>query len=79
MNGDELEPFVKALTSRLQQKRDYELVQAWMSVLLKIHGPEIGSSALKCWLEEQEKEAARLSALAGYCAGVLGFLRSGRG
>ncbi|OBT51166.1 hypothetical protein VE04_09122, partial [Pseudogymnoascus sp. 24MN13] len=32
---EELVAFVRALTARLGQRRDYELVQAWMGVFLK--------------------------------------------
>ncbi|RAL66781.1 hypothetical protein DID88_007564 [Monilinia fructigena] len=35
---------IHALTSRLSQKRDYELVQAWMAVFLKLHNEEVASS-----------------------------------
>jgi U3 small nucleolar RNA-associated protein 21 len=34
----ELVAFVTALTERLRQKRDYELVQTWMAVFLRLHG-----------------------------------------
>ncbi|PQE05504.1 WD domain-containing protein [Rutstroemia sp. NJR-2017a BBW] len=79
----ELPLFVHALTARLAQKQDYELVQAWMAVFLKIHNEEVlGSeelrSALKEWREQQEREGARLGDLVGWCAGVVGFLRSPR-
>ncbi len=80
---DELVHFVHALTSRLGQKRDYELVQAWMAVFLRMHGDSVVldeklGSALREWRSEQEKEGGRLGELVGYCAGVVGFLRSGR-
>ncbi|KAL8964539.1 MAG: hypothetical protein Q9183_004384 [Haloplaca sp. 2 TL-2023] len=42
-NLAEMTTFVQALTARLRQKRDYELVQTWMSVFLKCHGSEIVS------------------------------------
>lgn len=79
----ELGIFVSALTSRLRQRRDYELTQAWMAVFLRIHGEAVTQDetlveALKEWRAEQETEAKRLNDLVGYCAGVLGFLRSGR-
>lgn len=82
-----------ALTSRLVQKRDYELVQAWMSVFLRLHSDSVlvdGSGngegegggglreALKQWRQEQESECRRLGELVGYCGGVVGFLRSPR-
>ncbi|KAI9751551.1 MAG: hypothetical protein M1815_001078 [Lichina confinis] len=93
---DERIPFVSALTSRLRQKQDYELVQAWMTVFLRVHGGEmlVSSSsgatptdsaappslleALTEWRKEQQHEAKRISALTGYCAGVIGFLRTAK-
>lgn len=77
----ELVFFVLALTRRLRQRRDYELVQAWMAVFLRIHGELVTQNerlveVLKDWKSEQETEAKRLNGLVGYCAGVVGFLRS---
>jgi U3 small nucleolar RNA-associated protein 21 len=79
----ELVSFVNALTSRLKQKRDYELVQAWMSVFLRLHSDNIANNAelmpcLKRWREEQLREGGRLGDLIGYCSGVIEFLRSPR-
>ncbi|BFZ63815.1 rRNA-processing protein utp21 [Saitoella coloradoensis] len=76
--------FIRALTSRLRSKRDYELVQAWMATFLKIHGdvlvanrddvPEL-RRALEAWRGEQEREGRRLGELVGYTAGVIGYIR----
>ena len=80
----ELTLFVSALTFRLRQKRDYELVHAWMAVFLRVHGEAVVGGdeglreALQEWKGVQEGEGRRLGALVGYCSGVLGFLRSGR-
>ncbi|EFX05995.1 hypothetical protein CMQ_4064 [Grosmannia clavigera kw1407] len=41
----ELGLFVRALTSRLRARRDYELVQAWMAVFLRLHGPAAVAAA----------------------------------
>jgi U3 small nucleolar RNA-associated protein 21 len=81
--SNELVAFVDALTSRLAQKRDYELVQAWMNVFLKLHLDAISHDAeliksLVVWREEQHKEARKLGDLIGYCSGLIGFLRSPR-
>lgn len=139
---DERILFVTALTDRLCHKQDYELVQAWMTVFLRVHGGDIVSAdgaphgpvrktaagsgdwsmassrneneagttanaapsddssravgahanenspahpqqslveALRRWRTEQEREAKRLASLTGYCAGVIGFLRTARG
>ena len=37
----ELPLFVKALTWRARQRRDYELCQAWMGVFLRLHGESV--------------------------------------
>jgi U3 small nucleolar RNA-associated protein 21 len=79
----ELVNFVEALTSRLRQKRDYELVQAWMAVFLRLHSDVIAHDeslvdALRVWRECQESEGVRLGDLVGYCSGVVGFMRSPR-
>ncbi|KAK8157129.1 WD-repeat protein-like protein [Phyllosticta citrichinensis] len=75
--------FVQALTARLRQKRDYELVQAWMAVFLRLHGESATANeevveALKEWREEVGKERQRLGGLGAYCVGVVGYLRSAR-
>jgi U3 small nucleolar RNA-associated protein 21 len=71
---------VEALTSRLRAKRDYELVQAWMAVFLRLHGEEVArdrrlTEALETWRRCQESEGARVGELVGFCSGVVGFLR----
>ena len=83
----ELSLFVRALTARLRQKRDYELVSAWMTVFLKVHGESVvedpGLSgglreALTEWKTVQQDEARRLGEMLGFCKGVVGWLRSER-
>ncbi|MCJ1393777.1 hypothetical protein MMC18_006653 [Xylographa bjoerkii] len=79
----ELVTFVEALAARLAQRRDYELVQAWMAVFLRAHGAAVAEdaelvAALRRWRAEQGGEGRRLGALGGYCAGVVGWVRSGR-
>ncbi|OQD66617.1 hypothetical protein PENPOL_c004G07655 [Penicillium polonicum] len=87
----ELSDFVVALTARLKSKRDFELVNAWMAVFLKIHADTVSLSstqdepqyrllqeALAIWSAEQQREGKRLAELVGYCRGVVGFLRSAR-
>ncbi|KAJ5639868.1 uncharacterized protein N7484_007730 [Penicillium longicatenatum] len=91
-NGfSELSSFIKALTIRLKLRRDFELVNAWMAVFLKIHADTVElcshhdepeyhllQEALTSWAHEQEQEGRRLAELVGYCRGVVGFLRSAR-
>ncbi|ORY17781.1 Utp21 specific WD40 associated putative domain-domain-containing protein [Clohesyomyces aquaticus] len=79
----ELRTFISALTSRLKERRDYELVQAWMSVFLKLHGDVIVRDEeiivdLRIWQEEAKKERERVGGLVGYSVGVVGWVRSAR-
>ncbi|GAB1316696.1 rRNA-processing protein utp21 [Madurella fahalii] len=81
--SNELLHFIKALTSRLVARRDYELTQAWMTVFLRLHFDLVMESesllkALAEWKEHQGRERDRLQDLVGYCGGVVGFLRSPR-
>ena len=74
---------MRALTGRLRARRDYELLQAWMTVFLRLHFDVVTENdgvmaALAEWRAEQERESGRLDALVGYCGGVVGFLRSPR-
>ena len=85
LQSDELPLFVAALTHRLRQRRDYELVQAWMAVFLKCHAESIIGDederlrqGLSEWRMEQGREGARVADLVGFCGGVVGFLRSAR-
>lgn len=85
--SSELTLFVRALTARLRQKRDYELVNAWMTVFLKVHGESVVEDlgltgglreALTEWRTVQQEEATRLGEMLGFCKGVVGWLRSER-
>jgi U3 small nucleolar RNA-associated protein 21 len=82
-DSNELLHFIRALTSRLVARRDYELTQAWMAVFLRLHFDLILESdtlmgALKEWKQHQGEECNRLDNLVGYCGGVVSFLRSPR-
>ncbi|KAF2085045.1 Utp21-domain-containing protein [Saccharata proteae CBS 121410] len=75
--------FIDALTVRLRERRDYELVQAWMSVFLRLHGDVANGNedvreSLEAWREEAASAQQRLGSLGAYCVGVVGFLRSAR-
>jgi U3 small nucleolar RNA-associated protein 21 len=80
---EEFVHFVEAMTWRLQQRLDYELVQAWMGVFLKMHGDVIAENvateaalerALVHWQKAHEQERSRLSDLVGYCHSLVKFM-----
>jgi U3 small nucleolar RNA-associated protein 21 len=80
---EELHTFMRALTARLEERRDYELVQAWMSVLLRLHGDVIVRDSrlvegLRKFQEEAKRERERVGGLVGYSVGVVGWVRSAR-
>lgn len=79
----ELHTFIHALTHQLRQRRDFELVQAWMSVFLRLHGDVVVRDeglreAVGEWQKVLGEEKKRVQRLVGYCAGVGGWLRAGR-
>ncbi|KAF2032341.1 Utp21-domain-containing protein [Setomelanomma holmii] len=79
----ELRTFIEALTARLKERRDYELVQAWMSVFLRLHGDVVVQEPvlvgeLRKWQEEAKRERDRVGGLVGYSVGVVGWVRSAR-
>lgn len=79
----ELHTFMLALTRRLEERRDYELVQAWMSVFLRLHGDVVVQDeqlvgVLRKWQDEAKRERERVGGLVGYSVGVVGWVRSAR-
>jgi U3 small nucleolar RNA-associated protein 21 len=78
-----LPPFIRLLTSHLRQRRDYEVVNTYISLLLKYHSEFIQlddvASALKEFRAVNEDEGRRLGEMVGYASGVVGgWLRSSR-
>jgi U3 small nucleolar RNA-associated protein 21 len=76
-----LSAFIVALTQRLRSHRDFEAVQAYLAVFLRVHGDVLVANeelleGLRSLRAEQAKEGGRLGKLVGYSLGTLGFLRS---
>jgi len=72
--------FAKALKRRIQSHRDFEAIQTFLNVFLRIHGDMIVANAeLRSGLEEllvvQKAESARLLELMSASLGTLGFVR----
>jgi U3 small nucleolar RNA-associated protein 21 len=79
----ELRTFIQALTQRLSSGMDYEVVQTWMNVLLRLHGDVLfGDDDLRGELAKYQHEAKtardRLGGLVAYNVGVVGWVRSAR-
>ncbi|KAK9461119.1 Utp21 specific WD40 associated putative domain-containing protein [Lipomyces oligophaga] len=82
-NLDKFIYFIEAMTQHLRTRRDYEAVQAWMAMFLKIHSDvllkqEENSDVMRAieeWKLAENNEKKRLDELLGYCAGVIQFLR----
>ncbi|KAF2167218.1 hypothetical protein M409DRAFT_54405 [Zasmidium cellare ATCC 36951] len=83
LEDEEHERFVDALTWCLNEKRDFELVQAWMAVFLRVHGDVVGSDAgtrdaVENFGRTLEGERRRVERLSGYVGGFVGYLRAAR-
>lgn len=81
--GGEFVTFVQALTERLQTRRDFELVQAWMAVFLKVHGDVVIADlgvreAVREYAAALEDERKRLTMLVGGVRGLGGWVGAGR-
>lgn len=79
----EMPTFVKALTAHLEQRRDFELVNTWMAVFLKLHNEFVGGIedvrlAVLDFQKAMKIEEARLGESVGWARGVIEFLRSSR-
>lgn len=75
----ELVVFLNALIARLKQKRDYELIETWVTVFLRCHGDVLIESsevrnALERWREESIRSSERVDDMVGMCRGVGGWI-----
>ena len=84
----ELPLFIDILTAHLSTHRDYEVVNTWMSVLLRLHSDILTSSdegedsggdgrrevrkSVRGWAEVNEGESRRLDEMVGFVGGVVG-------
>ncbi|CDZ97730.1 WD repeat protein [Phaffia rhodozyma] len=79
---EHLNLFILALTQRLKSHKDFEAVEAFISIFLKIHGEVLiqNGEELREGLENlrraQVKEGGRLAELCGFSQGVLSFVRN---
>jgi U3 small nucleolar RNA-associated protein 21 len=77
---DNLKLFLNAITQRLLSHRDFEAVETFQNVFLKMHAdvmaenPELRSS-LERMLQVQKKETGRVLELIASSIGTLGFVR----
>ena len=79
----EMPGFIRALTLHLRHRRDFELVNTWMAVFLKLHGEFVSGIddvriAVLDFQKAMNMEEARLSQSVGWARGVVEFLRSSR-
>jgi U3 small nucleolar RNA-associated protein 21 len=77
------------LTTHLCTHRDYEVLNTWVSLILKLHGDFITDAegeagddirqALQRWMSVNEEESKRLEGQVGYVGGVVGgWMRTSR-
>lgn len=59
-SGSEPVRFLRALTQKLRQRKDYELVQAWMAVFLRVHGDMVAEFAGSSNTDEEHGQSSSL-------------------
>jgi len=76
----DLSTFLRALSQRLKSHRDFEAVQAYLNLFLRLHGellvsnPELRTD-LETLLSLQRQESSRLLDSIASCLGTLAFVR----
>lgn len=76
----DLSLFLRALSQRLKSRRDFEAVQTYLNVFLRVHGEMLVSNAeirgdLDAFLSLQRQESGRLLDSIASCLGTLAFVR----
>ena len=77
---ENLGSFINALIRRLRSRRDFEAVQAYQNVFLRIHGEVLIANlelleAMEKLLAVQNAESERVLDLVTSCLGTLDFVR----
>jgi len=77
---EELSLFLRALSQRLKSRRDFEAIQTYLNVFLRVHGEVLVSnpglrSDLEAFLSLQRQESSRLLDSIASCLGTLAFVR----
>jgi len=77
---EDMSLFLRALSQRLKSRRDFEAVQTYLNVFLRVHGEALVSNPeLRCDLEAflslQRQESSRLLESIASCLGTLSFVR----
>jgi U3 small nucleolar RNA-associated protein 21 len=77
---EELSLFLRALSQRLKSHRDFEAIQTYLNVFLRVHGEVLVSnpglrSDLEAFLSLQRQESSRLLDSIASCLGTLAFVR----
>ncbi|KAI9509337.1 Utp21-domain-containing protein [Russula earlei] len=77
---EELAVFLHALSQRLKSRRDFEAVQTYLNVFLRMHGELLVSSPelrtdLEALLSLQRQESSRILDSIASCSGILAFVR----
>ena len=76
----DLSLFLRALSQRLKSRRDFEAVQTFLNLFLRVHGellvsnPELRTD-LEALLSLQRQESSRLLDSIASCLGTLAFVR----
>ena len=72
--------FLRAISQRLKSRRDFEAVQTYLNLFLRVHGEQLVSNPelrtdLEAFLSLQRQESSRLLDSIASCLGTLAFVR----
>lgn len=78
--SQDLSLFLHALSQRLKSRRDFEAVQTYLNLFLRVHGELLVSdhelrTDLEAFLSLQRQESSRLLDSIASCLGTLAFVR----
>jgi U3 small nucleolar RNA-associated protein 21 len=78
--SQDLSLFLRALSQRLKSRRDFEAVQTYLNLFLRVHGEQLVSNPklradLEAFLSLQRQESGRLLDSIASCLGTLAFVR----
>ncbi|PWN53109.1 WD40 repeat-like protein [Violaceomyces palustris] len=75
---EDLVLFLLSIRNRLEERKDFESVQSYLSLFLRVHSESLlllSDNVLPSLLTTHNRESKRLISLLDHCLGVLAFLR----
>lgn len=72
----ELPLLLNVFASELEDGRCFELIQAWVSTILRVHSESLHTEDLQRWQTTERAATKRIQEESQFCLGVISYLRS---